>query len=228
MLTETIQYEDFDERPASKTLHFNISKAELSENLHLKDTLESLHDRLSGPERELTPQEVQEVVNLVKTFMRLSYGVREGDRFVKSEQVWTDFTQTAAYDAFLFSLFENPIKAIDFLTGVLPKALREEAAKFAGPEMAKAREIAQNAVQDTPLLQTAPAVLEPVNTDERASLLASLEVEGSDPVRHWDSYTRDELLEMSDDDFHRLVGTSDPTKMELPQLQVAVARKYRG
>lgn len=126
MLKKTVEYTDFNDNRATETLYFNITKTELADNLHLQSELERIQEELGGDPRDLTPDEVQKVLNLVKTLMKLSYGVRsdDGKRFIKSEEVWTEFTQTAVYDAFLFSLFENPDNAVSFMLGIIPSDLR--------------------------------------------------------------------------------------------------------
>lgn len=131
MLKETITYEDFDGNMTTETLHFNISKSELTDHLYLEGRFQSIHDKLTGPAHTLTAVEVQEILDLVKTVLQMSYGIRseDGKRFRKSAEIWQDFKDSAAYDAYLYSLFENPEKATGFLLGVLPKDLREAAEK---------------------------------------------------------------------------------------------------
>lgn len=128
MLKQNINYVDWDDKPQTETLYFNLTKTELADNLHLKEDLDMLHERITGETRELTIQEVQKILDLVKTFMRLSYGIRseDGRRFIKTPDIWVEFTQTAAYDAFLTSLFQDPNKAVEFLAGVLPADLRAQ------------------------------------------------------------------------------------------------------
>lgn len=129
MLKQTIDYVDFDNNKRTETLYFNISKSDLLDNLDLKDRLQSITDSLSGETRDLTEKEIREIIELVKLFMKLSYGIRseDGRRFKKSEDIWQEFTETAAYDAFLMSLFEVPTRAIEFLVGVVPQDLRAQA-----------------------------------------------------------------------------------------------------
>lgn len=134
MLKQTIEYTDFDDNLARETLYFNLTKTELADNLHLQDELQAIEKSYTGDaKRELSTAEVKNVLDLVKTFMRLSYGVRssDGKRFIKTDEQWIEFTQTAAYDSFLYSLFEDPTNALNFMTGILPKGLREAALKAA-------------------------------------------------------------------------------------------------
>ena len=129
MLKQTVTYENYDGEMAEETLYFNLSKVELAENSDLTAEFEDLKTALEGPNREISPAEVKQILALVKKLMRLAYGVRseDGKRFIKTADVWVEFTQTAAYDAFLFSLFETSDKAIAFLLGIMPKDLRTQA-----------------------------------------------------------------------------------------------------
>lgn len=131
MLKQDFTYENFDGVTETETLHFNLTKIELTENLHLEDEVRELDKMLTGPKRQLETGEIQRILDLVKELMRLSYGVRseDGKRFIKSPQVWEEFTQTATYDAFLYSLFIQPEKAVEFIVGILPADLRQEAEK---------------------------------------------------------------------------------------------------
>lgn len=131
MLKQTVNYEDFDGNSATDTLYFNVTKAELSDNLHLLEHFKEVEKVFAGGDRTLEIPEVQQILDLVKTVMRLSYGLKstDGKRFVKNDELWTEFTQTAAYDTFLMSLFENPEKANEFLLGVFPRDLIDQAAK---------------------------------------------------------------------------------------------------
>lgn len=167
MLKQTVEYIDFNDNRATETLYFNITKTELSENLYLKDEIEQVQQELSGDEREMTPAEIQRILDLVKTLMKLAYGVRsdDGKRFIKSEEVWTEFTQTAVYDAFLFSLFEEPENAVSFMLGIIPADLRSQVMSETTEPNLITRVPAQRSVE-TVELPTEPPVVEANLSDE--------------------------------------------------------------
>lgn len=167
MLKQTVEYIDFNDNRATETLYFNITKTELSENLYLKDEIERVQQELSGDEREMTPAEIQRILDLVKTLMKLAYGVRsdDGKRFIKSEEVWTEFTQTAVYDAFLFSLFEEPENAVSFMLGIIPADLRSQVMSETTEPNLITRVPAQRSVE-TVELPTEPPVVEANLSDE--------------------------------------------------------------
>lgn len=132
MLKQLITYKNFDDVKVEKVLYFNVSKTELAENnVDLEAELQGILERIeqiSKGEEEATTADMRRLLELVKTLMRMAYGVRseDGERFIKSPELWTEFTQTAAYDAFLMSLFENEEKAVAFMLGIMPAELREE------------------------------------------------------------------------------------------------------
>ena len=126
-----VPYEDFDGKTQHDTLYFHLTKTRLTKNLDLKDDLDDLQQMLSGDERQLGPEEIRKVVRLVERIMKLAYGVRsaDGKKFDQRPERWDEFEQTAVYDAFLYSLFEDPQRAMHFIMGVLPKDLLEAAQK---------------------------------------------------------------------------------------------------
>lgn len=133
MLKQTITYEDFDENQVTEDLYFNISRIVVVENAEeLTRRWKEIEAMLKGDEkRELNTHEVMMLIGIVKYMMELSYGVKSDDGrvFDQSPELWNRFTHMAAFDAFLFGLFEDTNKATSFIAGIFPKSLRDEAAK---------------------------------------------------------------------------------------------------
>jgi hypothetical protein len=67
----------------------------------------------------------KELVGQFKKIVLLSYGQKSADgrRFIKSEELREEFSQTAAYEKLFMELAENAESAATFLNGVLPKDL---------------------------------------------------------------------------------------------------------
>lgn len=172
MLKQTVSYFDFDDNPSQETLYFNLTKTELADNIHLQAELEQMQETFSVEKERLTPDEIRQLVDIVKTIMRLSYGVRsaDGKRFIKTEELWTEFTQTAAYDAFLYSLFEDPNKAVLFMTGILPKEVRSTVEKVGSG--GSAEEISQRIAELKEAPKDEPAVESALTPEQQAEALA--------------------------------------------------------
>ena len=134
MITEQITHKDFNGNTTNTILHFNLNRIEVADMLDLLPRFEKIQSVFEEDERELTTEEIKELLDLVKIIMKHSYGIRsdDGQRFIKDVPVgegniWLEFTQTNAYDAFLFSLFEQPAKADSWMKGLMPSQLIEEA-----------------------------------------------------------------------------------------------------
>jgi hypothetical protein len=118
MLKRAISYEDFDGNKVTEELYFNISKVELIEmELSELDGLKATIDRIV---------KAGDMKSLIKEFKKIildSYGVKseDGKRFIKSEQLRTEFSQGLAYDALFMDLCTNETAAANFIKGVLPK-----------------------------------------------------------------------------------------------------------
>lgn len=131
MIKQTVSYTDYNNQPQVEDHYFHLTKAELLDHMDLKPQLEALQQRLvsDGEIRDLREEEVMEILQLVKRLVRSSFGKRstDGKNFYKGDDIWREFESSAAYDAMLFALFENPDKAFAFMSGIMPKDLMEQA-----------------------------------------------------------------------------------------------------
>lgn len=133
MIKKTVRYTDYNGNEKAETLYFHATKNELFDHLDLTDELEKLSAKLmdAGEEkRDLTRDEVMQILKLVKRLIKLSYGERGGadnSKFYKSDDIWKEFEASAAYDSLLMSLFEDPETAIEFMRGIMPPDLLEKA-----------------------------------------------------------------------------------------------------
>lgn len=128
MLKQIVKFKNYNDEDDSEELYFNINKSELAGMLDFLPRLEKMQRMFAGDDRTLSTAEVQEMLSIIKYLIETSYGERseDGKRFVKSPAIFENFTQTAAYDAFLFGLFENSATlALEFMIGILPKDLVE-------------------------------------------------------------------------------------------------------
>lgn len=217
MLKQTIQFEDFDGVNRTKNLYFNLNRDEIVMNFEIQKEFEDVQDMIGGRTRDLQMHEIRMILELVKKLMRLSYGLQknteDGDlRFSKKPEIWEEFTETAAYDAFLFGLFEDTNKAVHFLVNIWPKEIRpdEDQLKFPGMPVQDAKDIPANGNDWGP---------------QKASLASVPDADETLKALH--DYTQQELLDMSTEDFQRLAG-KDPQRMDQYTLQIAMHRKNAG
>lgn len=126
MLKREIKYEDFDGNQTSEIFYFNLSKPELIE-------LEVEYKQGFGKilESIVETKDNKELIAKFKQIILMSYGKKsdDGKRFIKSDQLREEFSQSAAYNELFMELATNDNAAVIFLTGVLPKDIAAEVEK---------------------------------------------------------------------------------------------------
>lgn len=128
MIKKRIRYEDFNGNVREEDHYFHISKTELLDNLDLRVRLEAVQQMIGGAERELSDFETKAMIDLIRDVIDLAYGQRseDGKRFHKSEDVLASLKESPAYDELLFTLFDTPEEASEFIVGIFPKDLMEK------------------------------------------------------------------------------------------------------
>lgn len=118
MLKRDITYTDFNDNEVTEPFYFNLSKAELVEMEMMTEggMAKSLQDIVKA----------QNSGQLIATFKKIileSYGVKseDGKRFIKSEELRHEFSQTAAFQQLFVELCTNDEAAAIFINGIMPK-----------------------------------------------------------------------------------------------------------
>lgn len=128
MLKKTIEYTDFDGNDVREDFYFNLTKAELIELQVSAPGDEGFMGVLSDAVRR---QDKMEIVKFVKLLIGKSYGLRseDGRSFHKREEFTEAFYASEAYSSLLVGLLSegNEKEAQDFINGIMPKALVEQA-----------------------------------------------------------------------------------------------------
>ena len=137
MLKKTITFEDFDGNERTEDFYFNLTKAELTDlELSVKGGFGTLVDNITKA------QDVPEIMKIFKQIIKIAYGVKSADgrRFMKSEELFEDFSQTNAYSQLYMELATDENLASAFINGILPNDLAEQAAanapKTTAPQIA--------------------------------------------------------------------------------------------
>lgn len=134
MITRTIEYVDYDGNQRKEKHYFNLTQFEATEiAVEIPDDIvEDLESDAANPEnRVTTARNLTEklgkkgVMDFIKNIVLKSYGVKspDGKRFVKSEQLTTEFSQTLAFSSFMMRLMTDDEEASRFINGVIPPEL---------------------------------------------------------------------------------------------------------
>lgn len=131
MLKKSITYENpFTGMQTTEEFHFHISKADL-----VTMEVEEHQEKYTGKDgvdytgmqaklqRIVDSEDGKAMMPVFKDIVRRSYGRRDGDRFMRSDEIWADFEGSGAFDALLFELCTDAGAAAEFVNGAMPANL---------------------------------------------------------------------------------------------------------
>lgn len=124
MRKETITYTDYNGVERTEDHFFNLSKAEIMEmELSIDGGLSETINRI------INAKDVPALIKLFKKLLLDSYGVKspDGKRFIKSEELSTEFAQTEAYSQLFMKLATDADAASAFVNGIIPADLADAA-----------------------------------------------------------------------------------------------------
>lgn len=116
MVRKTITYTDYDGNQRTEELLFNLSRAELIEmEASESGGMEKMLKRIVAEE------DTKKIMSIVKDIILKSYGKKsdDGRRFIKSEEMANEFSQTEAYSELLLELLQNEEAAAKFMNGLV-------------------------------------------------------------------------------------------------------------
>lgn len=125
MLKETIKYTDYNGVERTEDFWFHLSKAELME--WEMGTTGGLTEMIK---RIVDAQDAPAIIKIFKELVLKAYGQKspDGKRFIKSEELATEFSQTEAYSQLFMELATDADKAAAFVNGIMPIDVAEKAA----------------------------------------------------------------------------------------------------
>lgn len=126
MLKREISYENFDGEQVTETIYFNISKPEIIE---LEVEYEGGFGKMM--ERIVEAEDAKQLIHEFKRIVLLAYGKKseDGKRFIKSDELREEFSQSAAYNELFMELATDDKAASAFIKGILPKDLADAVEK---------------------------------------------------------------------------------------------------
>jgi hypothetical protein len=165
LLKKTITYTNFNDEEVSEDHYFHLSKAELVE-------LEMSYEGGMSEwlKRIIDAEDGKTIIAEFKKIILDSYGVRspDGKRFIKNDEVRDAFLSTEAYSTLFMELVTETDKAVEFINGIVPSGLADEAAKVVRADLAVVSPAKEESPPEEKLKRT------------REELLKELEAMGSE------------------------------------------------
>lgn len=125
MYKKTITYTDYNGVERTEDFLFNLSKAELAEmQFSTNGGLETYIKRI------IDTQDGKELIKVFKELILRSYGKKsdDGKRFMKSDAIREEFSQTEAYSELFMELATDDAAASKFVNGIMPSDIQKELA----------------------------------------------------------------------------------------------------
>lgn len=122
MLKKEIAYTDYNGVVRKETLHFNLTKAEITEmELSIAGGL------VKKIEKIIDEQDVTKIITLFKEIILKAYGEKsdDGRRFIKSPAISEAFSQTEAYSDLFMLLATDAEAAAAFVNGIIPQEVKQ-------------------------------------------------------------------------------------------------------
>lgn len=125
MVVEKIKYTDFNGIEREEEFMFNLTEAEITEMELTTDG--GFSDSIK---KIIAAQDTPQIIKVFKMLLLKSYGEKSADgrRFVKSEKLSEDFSQTNAYSQLFMKLATDDKAAAAFINGIMPDSMQEKAA----------------------------------------------------------------------------------------------------
>lgn len=123
MLKKTIAYTDYNGEERKEDFYFNLSKAELV--MMESSVVGGMRQRL---EKIVQSRDEVSIMEMFKDLIHRSYGVKsdDGKRFIKSEELATQFEQTEAYSELVMEILSGADAAANFINSIIPRDIAKE------------------------------------------------------------------------------------------------------
>ena len=125
MLKKTITYTDYNGAERKEDFYFNLTKAEIMEmEMSTSGGLTEMINRI------VAAQDAPAIIKIFKELVLKAYGVKspDGKRFIKSDELATEFAQTEAYSQLFMELATDADAASAFVNGIVPNVEGMDAA----------------------------------------------------------------------------------------------------
>lgn len=128
MLKKEIKYTNFDGMECVETAYFNLNKLEMAKLYQSEEFKKYGYLLEKGKKDEYDGLDLSSIIEIIELFIAKSYGKKsdDGKRFIKNEQLLTEFKETDAYIEFIEELLTNPESVNEFITCIFPAKVMEE------------------------------------------------------------------------------------------------------
>lgn len=124
MIKKSVTFTDYNGFERTEDFYFNLTKAEVMTMQY--STAGGLDVMLK---KLVATNDMPSIIKVFKELVLNAYGVKspDGRKFIKNDEVRADFEQTEAYSIIFMELATDDKKAAEFINGIVPKDLADNA-----------------------------------------------------------------------------------------------------
>lgn len=124
MLKKTITYTDYNGLQRTEDFYFNLTKAEVMEM-----EMSTVGGMAEMIQKIVAAQDVPSIIKIFKDLILKAYGEKsaDGKRFIKSDELSSNFAQTEAYSQLFMELATDAEAAAAFVNGIVPSDIAKQA-----------------------------------------------------------------------------------------------------
>lgn len=125
MIKKTITYKDYNDVERTEEFYFHFSESEI---LDMEFSMDGgFAERV---QKMIDTKDQRALLQIIKKFVIDAFGVKsaDGKRFIKNDEVKSEFVECPAYSMIFMELVADDEKAAEFVNGVIPANMK---AKFA-------------------------------------------------------------------------------------------------
>ena len=113
----------FDDEVTTHTLYFNLSRREVFELAKEYNGVNAFQEYITNAQAD---ENLFQIVEFTDNIIGKAYGERQGERFVKSEQIKESFLNSPEYEELFDQLMDNPSLVREFYNGILPEKIMKQ------------------------------------------------------------------------------------------------------
>lgn len=113
----------FDDEPTTKKLYFHMSRREMFDFVNRYDNVTNFEKWIQAA---VDNNDLYTMMRFFDDLIGTAYGERQGEHFIKSEQIKESFLNSPEYEELFDQLMDNPGLVREFYQGILPEKIMKQ------------------------------------------------------------------------------------------------------
>ena len=113
----------FDDEPKAKKLYFHLSRREMFDFIKQYDNVKNFEEWMQSA---INAEDFYTLMEFFDNLIGSSYGERQGERFVKTDQIKESFLNSPEYEVLFDEFMEKPHLVKEFYEGIFPEKIMNQ------------------------------------------------------------------------------------------------------